>query len=281
MFNPSILTALKREREVMYPRTLVTSKGAICSPQWWSVVVLSWLSFKMCLMELLVHAVCGTLQVDPAVPPVVSSLRKVSEALKPELKQELSRLISLVIITPADQPTDWVNLMAICSKTSGGTNLHAPTTPHPSTKHFRRNTTSLPIPDDILLQPTNIKVTAKVDLKSGYWHIALNKVSSILTTFQTLFGRYRWCRLLCHQRVIKNLPEVPVQALEGLPGVHCIVNDGLIAESGDTIEEAEADLDRNVHQLPQTCWEKGIKLNREKCPLSCASLPLMGHMHGH
>ena len=75
-------------------------------------------------------------------------------------------------------------------------------------------------------------------------------------------------------RVIGNLPEA---SLAG--GVHCKADYALIARSDGTINrEAEADLDQNVHQLLQRCWEKSIKLSKEKCQLHCTSLPFIGHM---
>ena len=49
--------------------------------------------------------------------------------------------------------------------------------------------------EDTLHDLGQSRVFSKVDLKSGYWHVSLDKESSMLTTFQTCFGRYRWFRL--------------------------------------------------------------------------------------
>ena len=38
-------------------------------------------------------------------------------------------------------------------------------------------------------------VFSKADLASGYWHVKLDEDSSVLTKFQTCFGRYRYIRL--------------------------------------------------------------------------------------
>ncbi len=34
-----------------------------------------------------------------------------------------------------------------------------------------------------------------LDAKSGYWHVSLDNESSVLTTFNTPWGKYRWLRL--------------------------------------------------------------------------------------
>ena len=70
----------------------------------------------------------------------------------------------------------------------------------------------------------------------GYWATPLSKESSILTTFQTPYGRYRYLRMpfgICSaQEVLQKKME---RIFEGLPGVQIIVDDILIV--GSTVEE--------------------------------------------
>ena len=79
---------------------------------------------------------------------------------------------------------------------------------------------------------------------------------SLLTTFATPYGRYRWLRLpfgLCVSNEIfqKHLN----QELLGLPGVKCIADDVLIYGRDD------ADHDGG---FMKKCQQKGIKLNHAK-----------------
>ena len=67
-------------------------------------------------------------------------------------------------------------------------------------------------------------------------------------------------------------------AISGLSGVHCIADDLLITGSGDTIEAAERDHDRNLIALLDRCREKGIKLNPAKLRLRRESISYMGHL---
>ena len=66
-------------------------------------------------------------------------------------------------------------------------------------------------------------------------------------------------------------------ALSGLNGVHCIADDILIVGSGDTMEAAQRDHDRNLISLLNLCREKGIKLNKDKLRLNRSSTVYMGH----
>ena len=76
---------------------------------------------------------------------------------------------------------------------------------------------------------------SKADLKDGFLHIELDDKSSLLTTFQTPWGRYCWKRMPFG---ISPAPELFQQKLdenlEGLPGVHRIFDDLLITGKGPT-----------------------------------------------
>ena len=49
--------------------------------------------------------------------------------------------------------------------------------------------------DDILPNLTQAKVFSTTDCKSAFWHLELDDKSSLLTTFETPFGKYKWLRL--------------------------------------------------------------------------------------
>ena len=49
--------------------------------------------------------------------------------------------------------------------------------------------------DDILPELADLKYFSLLDVKSGYWHVSVDKESSFLTSFNTPWGKYRWLRL--------------------------------------------------------------------------------------
>ena len=46
--------------------------------------------------------------------------------------------------------------------------------------------------DEIATRLHRAKVFTVLDVRQGFWHVPLDEKSSLLTTFNTPFGRYRW-----------------------------------------------------------------------------------------
>ena len=151
--------------------------------------------------------------------------------------------------------------------------------PRPLITSLKRERYQLPVLEDILLELSKARVFTTADLKSGYWHCVLAPESSVLTTFATPYGRYRWHRLPFGLSATSEIFQKHLtQALENLPGVLCIADDILIYESGNADKEATADHDRNLQTLLQRCLDCGIVLSPEKMKLRLKELPCMGHL---
>ena len=144
--------------------------------------------------------------------------------------------------------------------------------PHELNKCILREHFTLPILEDVLHELRDAKVFSKADLASGYWHVKLDEESSLLTTFQTCFGRYRYLRLpFGINGSSEYFQKKLVEALQGLPGVVCIADD-VVIHGKDTEEH-----DRHVNLFLLRFREKGIKLNRAKLETKVESLTFMGH----
>ena len=126
-----------------------------------------------------------------------------------------------------DQPTEWVSQFVVAVKKSG--DLRVCIDPKPLNAVLKRERYQIPVVHDVLPDLAEARVFTKVDLASAFWQLELDDESSLLTTFATPHGRYRWLRLpfgLCVSSEIfqKHLD----QELLGLPGVKCIADDVLI-----------------------------------------------------
>jgi len=78
--------------------------------------------------------------------------------------------------------------------------------------------------DDILPKLTNVKVISTVDIKQAFWMLQIDRESSMLTTFETPYGRYRWLRLPMGLKVSPEVFAARIQAaLAGLKGVYAII----------------------------------------------------------
>ena len=226
---------------------------------------------KLGLLEGEVH-----LEIDPNVAPVKMPLRRIPVAMRDRVEAELRKMVDDDVIAPVSRPTPWVSALLVVAKQDGGIRICID--PKPLNKALQRSVYYMPTIDDVLPKLTNAKVFSTVDAKSAFWQLKLDDASSYLTTFETAYGRFRWLRM-CYG--ISPAPEIfqarMHAALSGLNGIHCIADDILISGSGDTIDEAQLDHDRNLIALLERCRAKGIKLNRSKLRLNRQSTVYMGH----
>ena len=133
------------------------------------------------------------LTIDPSTTPVVMPDRRVPIAVKAKLKTELDSMVERGIITPVTEPTSWVSQLVVTNKPNG--KIRVCIDPKYLNKALQREHYTMPILDDVLHELSSSKVSTKVDLQNGYWHVQLDEESSLLTTFQTCFGRFRFLRL--------------------------------------------------------------------------------------
>ena len=210
------------------------------------------------------------LQVDPSVQPVVMADRRVPLSVRPQLKAELDRMTKLGVIKRVDEPTPWISQLVLVTKKSGA--LRVCIDPRELNRALLRERYTLPVLEDVVHNLGKSAVFTKADLSQGYWHIALDTESSMLTTFQTPEGRYRWLRLPFGTCVSSEIFQRRLlQTLEGLRGVVCIADD-IIIHGRDTQEH-----DRNLVEFMQRCQEVGIKLNKDKLELRKNSISFLGH----
>ena len=83
--------------------------------------------------------------------------------------------------------------------------------------------------EDVASRMPNVTVFSTLDARSGFWQIKLNYESSLLTTFSSPFGRYRF---LCMPFDITSASEVFQRAMEELiAGYPCamIVDDRIFS----------------------------------------------------
>ena len=217
------------------------------------------------------------LQVDEDAEPSITPSRRVPTALREKFKVELDRLEGQGVLAKVDEPTPWVSSVVLATKKSGA--LRICIDPRPLNQALKRETFQLPVLDDLLPELSQAKMFSTVDLTAGYWHCVLDDESSLLTTFATPFGRYRWRRLPFGLSASSEIFQKRInQALEGLEGILNITDDILIYGVGDNKEEARADHDRKLEALLQRCRERGIALNKNKLKLRITEVPFMGHI---
>lgn len=144
--------------------------------------------------------------------------------------------------------------------------------PRPLNKAKMRPHYPLPTLEDVTSKLAGAKYFSTLDASFGYWAIELSEESSMLTTFNTLFGRYRFLRLpfgiVSAQDEFQRRVD---ETYEGLRGVACIVDDIIVF--GKTKQEH----DTNLRAMLNRTRERGIRLNPDKCRFCVSEVSYFGH----
>ena len=125
--------------------------------------------------------------------PVQHPPRSVPIAMQTGYKSELDRLTKEGIITEVKEYTEWINLIVPVMKPNGSLRLCLDR--KDLNKEIERNQWYSRTIDDILPELAKSKFKTLKDATSGYWHVVLNLASSLLTMFNTPWGKCRWLRL--------------------------------------------------------------------------------------
>ncbi len=211
------------------------------------------------------------IELVPDAVPIVHAARKFPIAMESKVRAELQRMEALGVIAKVDHPTDWVNSMVIVPKPSG--DIRVCLDPFDLNKAVRREHYRMPTLDDVTPKLSGEKFFTVLDAKSSYWQVPLEYQSSLLTTFNTPCGRYRFLRL---PYGIKSASEIfqkrMDKALQGLTKTHGIVDDILV--SGASKEEH----DKNLHEVLKRTRATGIKLNPDKTQLCKTEVKFFGEI---
>lgn len=211
------------------------------------------------------------IHVDPSATPVVHPPRRVPFALRERLKAELDRMENLEVIAKVSEPTDWVNSLVVVSKPHNN-KLRVCLDPQDLNKAIQRPHYPMRTLEDILPKLTDAKFFTKLDARSGYWAIKLEKESSFLTTFNTPFGRYRFLRLPFGLKSSQDEFQRKMdECFEGLEGVCVIVDDILV------YGQTRQDHDRHLRDVLIRARDRGIKLNEDKLEVGVPEVQYFGH----
>ena len=164
---------------------------------------------------------------EGAHPYTLSIPRRVAILLLPEVKQELLRMEETGVISLVIEPTDWCAGMVVVPKNYGSVRICVDMTK--LNENVKRERHLLPSVEQTLGQLGGARVFTKLDANLGFWQIPLDTKSSLLTTFITPFGRFRFNR---PSFGITSAPEHFQRRistiLSGLGGVVCQADDILI-----------------------------------------------------
>ena len=144
------------------------------------------------------------------------------------MKKELVQMESQGVISKVTQPTEWVNSMVIVEKPNNK-GIRICLDPKDLNRALKREHYRSKTLEGVTAKLTTAKYFSRFDCRSGFWMIKLNNESSVLTTFNTPFGRYKFHRLPFGLYTSQDVFQKTVdEAYKGLSGVEIIADDILV-----------------------------------------------------
>ena len=202
--------------------------------------------------------------------PVQHHPRSVPIGMQTAYKAELDRLLKEGVIAKVDHYTEWVNSIVPVQKPNGDIRLCLD--PRDLNKAIERNSYYMRTLDDILPKLASATTISMSDATSGYWHIPLTLQASLLTTFNTPWGKFRWLRLPFGLKVASDVfQEALDRVLELVPGVIGIADDII------TYGSSEIEHDKNFITLCETARVNGLSLNAKKLQFKSKDCKFFGH----
>ena len=159
--------------------------------------------------------------------PVKHPPRSVPLGMQSAYKAELDRLVKESIITEVHEHTEWINSIVPVMKEDGSLRLCLD--PKVLNKAIERDQWYARTLDDILPELAQSKYFTVKDEKSGFCHILLDLRSSLLPTFNTPWGKYRWLRMPFGLKVSGDVFQERLnRVLRLVPGILGIADDIVI-----------------------------------------------------
>eukprot|EP00079_Xenopus_tropicalis_P016020 XP_004914327.1 PREDICTED: uncharacterized protein K02A2.6-like [Xenopus tropicalis] len=213
----------------------------------------------------------ATINLKPGTQPKFFQARVVPYAIRPKVEEEINHLLKQGIISPV-RFSEWATPIVPVIKKGGNVRIcgdfKVTVNPALCAEHY-----PLPRIEDLFASLAGGKRFSKLDLSQAYLQIPVHENSRKYLTITTHKGMFVYNRLPFG---ITSAPSIfqraMEQVLQGLPSVHCFLDDILITGRDDAhhLSNLEAVLNRL-----EKC---GLRVKREKCEFFKNSLEYLGHM---
>ena len=196
------------------------------------------------------------INVDKNVKPVVHAPQRIALSLQGKLEKELEEMVRQGIVAPVEGHSDWVNSLVIREKPNGS--LRICLDPKDLNKAIKQEHHPIPTLDDITPRLHGSTLFSKLDAKQGYWNVKLDEESTLLTTFNTHKGRYKFLHMPFGLKMSQDIFQKIDQTCEKCKGAVGIADDIQVFGSYQTH-------DLHLHEAMERTRKAGIKLNYDKC----------------
>lgn len=135
-----------------------------------------------------------SMMLNPDVQPMVRPTHHIPVSMQERVKAELELMQCIGVVTPVTEPTDWVSSMVAAHKKDKH-EIRLCMNPKDLNTALKRPPHPMRSVEEMAAQMSGVTVFSVFNAKNSFWQIWLNEKSSMLTTFNTPFGRYRFLRM--------------------------------------------------------------------------------------
>ena len=213
------------------------------------------------------------LHIDPSVPPVAQSHRRLPFHLRAKVEQELRDLEDADIIERVNGPTPWISPIVVTPKPNRPDKIRLCVDMRVPNKAITRTRICTPTVDDVIHRLNGAVVFSKLDLNKGYHQLELHPQSREITAFATPMGTFRYKRLSFG---ITSAAEIFQETIRQLL---CDI-DGALNMSDDILiyGRTQEDHDRALHAVLIRLRDNNLTVNKDKCEFSADTLEFFGHV---
>ena len=205
------------------------------------------------------------IKTDPTVPPVQHRKQKVPIKYKEEIEKELAEMVWQGIITKQTKPTPWVSSLTYLKKANS--KLRICLDPKDLNKAIIHENHKAPTLKEIAHVLTGATRFSKVDGNEAFFGMHLSEEASLLTTFNTHLGRYRF---LCVPFELKMSQDIFQMRMDNIvaqcPSVLAIHDDVFIYGKDDRDHNA------NIINLFNMAQKEGLVFNSKMCAIKQESV---------
>ena len=183
-----------------------------------------------------------------------------------------AKMEALGVITHVEQPTDWVSSITYIQKANGELCLCLDLLDLNRAIHHNHH--KIPTVEEVAHKFANSHYFIKLHAHRGYWSIVLDEESSLLTTFNSPFGRYHFLHipfgLVCSQDIFQKKMD---QFLKECSGCIRITDDITIHGCN------EAEHDAHLQNLMQVAHKYGFLFNPQKMHVKAPAINFFGCLY--
>ena len=204
--------------------------------------------------------------------PVIHAPRKCPITLRPKVKEHLYKMECLGVITHVDEPMDWVSSITYVQKANG--ELRLCLDPHDLNEAIHHDHHKMPTVQEVAHEFAHSRFFTKLDARHGYWSIVLDQDSSMLTTFNSPFGRYCFLQLpfglVCSQDIFQKKMDQILEECQGCIG---------IADNITVHGWTEAEHDAHLQDLMRVAHKYDLVFNPQKTHMKAQAINFFGCLY--